>query len=87
MQTIAHPSTLRASLFCAMAFASSLLWAQPSGSQTEHRGPPKEALEACKASKSGQDCSFTSPRGAVNGSYFAPEGKPLACRPKDAPKK
>ena len=87
MQTIAHPSTLRASLFCALAFASSLLWSQPSGSQTEHRGPPKEALQACNASKSGQDCSFTSPRGAVNGSCFAPEGKPLACRPKEAPKK
>ncbi|MES2582765.1 MAG: hypothetical protein V4627_08625 [Pseudomonadota bacterium] len=26
-----------------------------------------------------------SPHGVVKGSCFAPEGKPLACRPKDAP--
>jgi hypothetical protein len=92
-----HPfenlSLLRSSLFCALAFASSLVCAQPTGAppahggqaQQQHRGPPPEALAACKALKGGQDCSFTSPHGAVKGSCFAPEGKPLACRPKDAP--
>ena len=47
----------------------------------ERRGPPPEALAACKSLASGAACSFTSPRGAVSGSCFAPEGKPLACRP------
>lgn len=96
-----HPlyslSIARGSLLCAMLFTSGLLWAQPSGAPPsnngnqqqqppQHRGPPQEALDACKALKSGQDCNFTSPRGAVKGSCFAPEGRPLACRPKDAPK-
>lgn len=89
-------------VLCALAFASGLLWAQPSGAPPaknnnsnsgnqqqqppQHRGPPQEALDACKALKSGQDCNFTSPHGAVKGSCFAPEGRPLACRPKDAPR-
>lgn len=99
MQEQANLFPVRASLFCALAFASSLLAAQPAGAPPansgqkqqqqqqppEHRGPPREALDACKALKSGQECNFTSPRGAVKGSCFAPEGKPLACRPKDAP--
>jgi hypothetical protein len=96
-----HPlfkvSILRSGVLCALVFASGLLCAQPSGAPPaksgqqqqqqppEHRGPPPEALAACKALKSGQDCNFTSPHGAVKGSCFAPEGKPLACRPKDAP--
>ncbi len=49
------------------------------------RKPPAEALDACKALSSGQDCSFTSPHGVVKGACWAPEGKPLACKPKDAP--
>jgi hypothetical protein len=49
------------------------------------RKPPAEALEACKSVSSGQDCSFSSPQGAVKGTCWAPEGKPLACKPKDAP--
>ncbi len=91
MQKPAHLSIARASLVCALAFASGLLCAQPSGAppakgeQQAHRGPPPEALAACKALKSGQDCGFTSPHGAVKGSCFAPEGRPLACRPKDGP--
>jgi hypothetical protein len=34
---------------------------------------------------SGQECSFTAPHGTVKGTCWAPEGKPLACKPKDAP--
>lgn len=96
MHPFANLSVVRTSLFCTLAFVSSLVWAQPSGAPPaksgqqqqqppQHRGPPQEALDACKALKSGQECSFTSPRGAVKGSCFAPEGRPLACRPKDAP--
>ncbi len=47
--------------------------------------PPAEALDACKTLSSGQDCSFSSPRGTAKGTCWAPEGKPLACKPKDAP--
>ncbi len=48
-------------------------------------GPPPEAIEACKTQKSEAQCSFVSPRATVKGTCWAPEGKPLACRPKDAP--
>jgi hypothetical protein len=49
------------------------------------RKPPPEALDACKALSSGQACSFTSPHGDVKGTCWAPEGKPLACKPSGAP--
>ena len=49
------------------------------------RKPPAEALDACKSLTSGQECSFSSPHGTVKGTCWAPEGKPLACKPKDAP--
>jgi hypothetical protein len=48
----------------------------------EHHGPPPEAIAACKSSRLGQACSFTSPRGAESGTCFQPDAsKPLACRP------
>jgi hypothetical protein len=53
--------------------------------QQAHHGPPPEALAACSSLTSGAACSFTSPRGPATGTCWAPEGKPLACRPKDAP--
>ena len=49
------------------------------------RKPPAEALDACKALSSGQGCSFSAPHGTVAGTCWAPAGKPLACKPKDAP--
>jgi len=55
------------------------------GGEGGHRGPPPEAIAACKAISSGQACSFTTPRGTMQGTCWAPEGKPLACKPKDAP--
>ncbi len=94
------PLPLPVSLFCALSLVTSLLYAQPPGGgqqgggqqgngqqqgEGQHRKPPQEALDACKSSKAGQDCSFTSPHGAVSGTCFAPEGRPLACRPKNAP--
>jgi len=48
-------------------------------------GPPPEALAACKSAKPGDACSFNGGRGAASGTCWAPEGKPLACKPKDAP--
>ena len=47
--------------------------------------PPAEALASCKSLSSGNDCSFASPQGTVTGTCWAPEGKPLACKPKNAP--
>ena len=51
----------------------------------EHRGPPAEALTACKTAKAGADCSFTHRGRALTGTCGAPDGRPLACRPKDMP--
>ena len=53
--------------------------------QTPQQGqgkPPAEAMQACKALSSGQDCSFTTDKGSRAGTCWAPEGKPLACKPK-----
>lgn len=47
--------------------------------------PPAEALASCKALSSGTECSFASPQGTVTGTCWAPEGKPLACKPKGPP--
>ncbi len=59
----------------------------PASGGGPRRPPPPEAIEACKSAASGKACSFTDARGAaVSGSCWAPEGRPLACRPKkDAP--
>lgn len=81
MERIGKARTLCAA---ALALSAGLLCAQPADGGA-HRKPPPEARDACKSLQSGQDCSFTSPQGVVKGSCFAPEGKPLACRPKNAP--
>lgn len=47
--------------------------------------PPAEAMTACKTAKSGDSCSFTGQSGAISGTCQAPEGRPLACRPQNAP--
>lgn len=65
------------------AFATAAL-AQPAEGGG-HRGPPPEALAACKSLAAGAECGFTGERGSMKGSCWAPEGKPLACKPKDAP--
>ncbi len=56
------------------------------GTNTQLRkGPRPEAIAACKSLASNEACTFEAPRGTVKGTCFAPEGKPLACRPNDAP--
>jgi hypothetical protein len=59
-------------------------WAQPQGPEGHHK-PPQEAIAACQALASGQACGFTGRRGEVKGNCWAPEGKPLACKPQGAP--
>jgi hypothetical protein len=81
----AHTLLVQLGLFAALSCSSGLLLAQSAEGQGGPRKPPKEALEACKSLSAGQACSFSSSRGAVNGACWAPEGKPLACKPKDAP--
>lgn len=47
--------------------------------------PPPEALQACQSRVKGAACEVSTPRGKLQGHCEAPEGKPLACRPKDMP--
>ncbi len=61
-----------------------LAFAQP-GECRGHRGPPPEAIEACEGAEAGAECSFETPRGEEVGVCWAPEGKPLACKPHNAP--
>ncbi|HEY9109476.1 MAG TPA: hypothetical protein VIN58_22600 [Roseateles sp.] len=81
---------MRAAVICSLLLAALGASAQPQGGPPPppdggHLGPPPEALAACKTAKAGADCSFTHEGRALKGSCWAPEGRPLACRPKDAP--
>jgi hypothetical protein len=48
------------------------------------RRPPEEAFNACKSLAAGTACKFSGERGEMTGSCWAPEGKPLACKPSGA---
>lgn len=54
----------------------------------DRKGPPKEALAACKAKSVGDACSMKTPRSsqAVSGSCIKTPDKQVACLPKGAPK-
>lgn len=76
----------------AVSCAGSALAQSPTdgGKEKGHRGPPKEAVAACKSLSAGDVCTFTA-RETHEGICQAPEGKAasagksLACRPSDAP--
>lgn len=56
------------------------------GKERERRGPPQVAVEACASSVQGDPCSFEGRGGEQReGSCFAPDDKPLACKPTDMP--
>ena len=76
---------LRAAL-AALALNASIGHAQqgPGPGSSPPPAPPAEALAACKSLAAGKACSFSAPSGTVQGSCWAPEGKPLACRPTGA---
>jgi hypothetical protein len=80
-----RPSSLfmRGGAAAAMSFGAFAATAQPPAG-VGPRQPPAEALAACKAAAAGSDCTFTDSRGAHKGTCWAPEGKPLACKPKAA---
>jgi hypothetical protein len=69
----------------ATALLSACACAQPNDRPPPPPPPPAEAFAACKAAPAGAACSFSAPQGMVSGSCWAPEGKPLACKPKSAP--
>lgn len=69
-------------LVCTSLFSGALLAQAPNGGG-ERPKPPAEAIAACQSLKGGQNCTFSSPQRTVTGNCWAPEGKPLACRPKD----
>ena len=77
---------IRTALLAVLTITAGAVAAQTVEDQMHHHhAPPPEALAACKSLSSGQECSFTSPHGTMTGTCWAPEGKPLACRPKNAP--
>lgn len=81
--------SLRRNLFTAATVVAAL-WsaqamAQPSGQGQPGQKPPAEALTACQSLQSGAACSFSSDRGTATGTCWAPEGKPLACKPAGGP--
>jgi hypothetical protein len=56
------------------------------GAEGPRRGPPPpEALAACKSQAAGAACSVVLGSNTLKGTCWAPEGKPLACRPAGAP--
>jgi len=81
----ANKTLIQFGLLAALALSSGILSAQPAEGQGGQRKPPPEAIEACKSLSAGQECSFSSPHGTAKGLCWAPEGKPLACKPKNAP--
>ena len=82
---ILNKTLIKYSLLAALTCSSGLLLAQAAEHPDAPRMPPREALDACKSLRENQECSFTSPHGVVKGTCWAPEGKPLACKPKEAP--
>jgi len=76
---------LSMALFSGTLTACCALSAQPVDGHGMPPKPPAEALASCKTLSSGQTCSFTAPQGTVKGTCWAPEGKPLACKPDNAP--
>ena len=55
----------------------------PSGRQPPP--PPEEAIAACQSLQAGAACSFSIGDRQITCACGAPEGRPLACRPKNAP--
>ena len=47
----------------------------------ERRGPPQEAVAACATLAAGNGCNFKHNGLDLKGQCWAPQGKPLACKP------
>lgn len=76
-----------------LALVAAALWASAAfahpksgdGPRDHRAGPPPQAMAACESLNSGDSCSFTGKHGQASGSCWAPNDKPLACRPTNAP--
>lgn len=67
----------------ALSSAAASAQAAPDTQNAPRRPPPPESLAACKSLQAGAACTFSGPRGAITGVCRAPEGRALACVPKD----
>lgn len=82
LNTLRRSTASCATTFLLLAAGQSSAWAQqgpPPG------GPSAQALAACQKLAAGAACSFSGERGTATGTCWAPEGKPLACKPANAP--
>ena len=79
-----------AKLFSSALLAATLLCAPSaaraegpggSGSGRRHGPPPPEAVTACEQKTAGAACSFTHEGNERTGVCWAPESRPLACKP------
>ena len=73
------------------ALSAASLTAQEGGGRNGGRqsgrqgGPPPEMLKACVNKSYGDVCTATGPQGRnISGTCFAPQDRPLACRPQNA---
>jgi hypothetical protein len=70
----------------AVTLAAPVAMAENSNEPPRGRGgPPPEALAACKSLVADDACTFTAKDETLQGTCWAPEDKPLACRPDNAP--
>ena len=84
MPTLRHLLLTSTSLMLVATIAIPAAQAQ-SGERGGRRGPPPEALEACTDKVEGDACSFSGPRGDVEGSCIVPPRgeESLICGPAD----
>ena len=76
---------LTIALLSMLVAAAPLSQAAP-GDRGGHRGPPPEAIEACSGKSENDTCSFSGPRGTVEGScIILPREETLACAPEGGP--
>jgi hypothetical protein len=84
------------SALCMVSFVTTLVTplsalSQPSGQSQQSGGqgdrppmPPQEAFSACKSKKQGDACEFSVSGKTMSGTCWAPESKPIACKPEKA---
>ncbi len=85
MQSIQTPRIVPAFLVLALLLAAQAASAEAPKAEGGHPQPTSEALSACESLESGNECSFSSDTGTTKGTCWAPEGKPLACKPAGGP--
>ncbi|MCP5266921.1 MAG: hypothetical protein H6934_12465 [Burkholderiaceae bacterium] len=82
---VAAAIALGAAIGPGLAFGQSGAERQAAQGRPQRHGPPAEAIDACRQRKADEACRFEGRRGTLSGRCWAPEGRPLACRPENAP--